>query len=830
MDANGQRFALYADPAHFSALDDCVWQPEARVLTLARERAAPPEADRISRSDDRWRRLPAVRDSFGQLAQWDNAERMLRSQHGGLVPETASPVPPLDLALDAEQVLLMALPEQVRLVDLRGRFEPINLGGLVLPSGAAFSPVKLACDGQGGRWALDRRNASLARITGTPWRRRAFVDLQPDTFRPHPENPHEPALQSGPALPAGIDPVLLACSPQGQLAVVSWGARGACSLHRLTPTGWAAPRELPGAAFAHALRWLDESHVALWAGALDEALVYALDDNPVSNAPLDLLGRRYPLRQALPDAPPVQSQDWPPHYLLAAGGSRPLVPLSWRAQSRLGRAQLQRREAAAFDTCWHRLNIEAELPEGCAVLLELAARDDEQTPTEADYHPHWLGDALLRPATLPPDTPRAARLRAGSELPLHPGLLPDHGATAANAPRGGCYTVLIQRAGHSERSLRGRWLHGRITLMGNGQRAPCVAALRVWGERYSYASHYLPALYSDDEGADRSQRGPATPVDFTERFTQLFESELTRWEDLAANAHLLTGPHSTPPAALPWLAALLGQSLPPAFTVPQARAWLATAPQRVRQRGTLEGLRMALDVALDGAVSRGAVIVLEDFRLRRTLATLLGVDLSDQADPLLPGLRPSANSIVGDGLILGEGSDARDFLTAFLPEALDDLVGEGEAKVFTQEFYARTAHRATVLLHEALSPAQLRLAQGIVAMESPAHVAVRLLPARAPFLVGIASLVGVDTFLRDTPKPAWARVSHSVIGRGDVIAGGSLFDAVGSVPSAAAPLAVIEAPAAVSRGQSFELRADRSSAADGRSLLVFRWTQQPPAG
>jgi hypothetical protein len=128
---------------------------------------------------------------------------MLRSQHGGLVPETASPMPPLDLALDAEQVLLMALPERVRLVDLRGRFEPINLGGLVLPSGAAFSPVKLACDGQGGRWALDRRNASLARITGTPWRRRAFVDLQPDTFRPHPENPHEPALQSGPGLKAG---------------------------------------------------------------------------------------------------------------------------------------------------------------------------------------------------------------------------------------------------------------------------------------------------------------------------------------------------------------------------------------------------------------------------------------------------------------------------------------------------------------------------------------------------------------------------------------------------------------------------------------------------
>jgi len=823
MDPNGQRFWLYADPAHFGALDDCVWQPQARVLTLARERAAPPEADRAARSDDRLRRLPALRDSFSQLARWDAAERMLRSEHGGLVPESASPVPPLDLALDAEQVLLMALDRQVRLVDLRGRFEPIRLVGFTLASGETFSPTKLACDAEGGRWALDRRNRSLARITGTPWRRRAFVAFDPDTFRPHPENPQAPALQPGPALPAGIDPVLLACSPQGQLAVASWGERGRFSLHRLSPTGWAPARELLGAAHAHALRWLDERHVALWAGALDEALVYDLDEP--GTAAIELLGRRYPLRQALPDAPPVQSQDWPPHYLLAAGGTRPLVPLSWRAQATQGRAQLQRREAAGFDACWHRLNIEAELPEGCAVLVELAARDDEQAPDESDYHPHWLGDASLRPADLPPDTPRAAPLRAASELPLHPGLL-----QAPAGARRGCHTVLIQRAGHSQRALRGRWLHGRVTLFGNGQRAPCVAALRVWGDRYSYLSHYLPALYTDDEGADRSQRGAATPADFSERFTQLFECELTRWEDIAANAHVLTGPHSAPPAALPWLASLLGQSLPAAFSPPQARAWLATAPQRVRQRGTLGGLRSALDVALDGAVTRGAVIVLEDFRLRRTLATLLGVDLSDDADPLLPGMRPSANSRVGDGLILGEGPDARDFLTAFLPEALDDLLDEGEAELLTQDFYARTAHRATVLLHEALSAPQARLAEAIVALESPAHVAVRLLPARAQFLVGIAALVGIDSFLRDTPKPGWARVDCSVIGRGDVIAGGSLFDAVGVAPSVRSPVAVLEAPAAVNVGASFELRAERSSAADGRKLILFRWTRLAPAG
>jgi phage tail-like protein len=202
--------------------------------------------------------------------------------------------------------------------------------------------------------------------------------------------------------------------------------------------------------------------------------------------------------------------------------------------------------------------------------------------------------------------------------------------------------------------------------LGNGRESPEIVAIRAYA-RALRTSAALPEIYRDESVFDRSLRGAATRHDFFERFIDLFESDLTRWEDLAADAHVLTHPASCPDASLPWLASFTGLRTPPALPHERTRAWLASGPERARRRGARSGLQLALDVASGGEVSRGAIVVVEDYRLRRTVATLLGVDMERDDDPLLPGLISSGNSFVGDTLILGDETVEREF-AAFRPK------------------------------------------------------------------------------------------------------------------------------------------------------------------
>jgi phage tail-like protein len=323
-------------------------------------------------------------------------------------------------------------------------------------------------------------------------------------------------------------------------------------------------------------------------------------------------------------------------------------------------------------------------------------------------------------------------------------------------------------------------------------------------------------------------RPAATPADFLDRFLASFEAMLTPLEDRVAAAHLLTDPASAPQQHLDWLAGWIGVAFDPALPAERRRRWLAAAPALARMHGSRRGLELALDIASGGGVAGGEIVVIEGFRLRRLLATLLGVDLGDDTDPLLPGLTVSGNSIVGDSLILGE-SEKLELLALFREE-----VATIEENAAVRAFYERLAHRATALVHQSVSPQDLGLLRRVIELEAPAHVDTRIVSATWPLLVGIASLVGVDTYLGPPPRPQPARTDVSSLGLGDYVLGPTSLDprrSGAAAPPVSSPPPVAQAGPDFTApfGRSFNLDGSGSSAAPGRRIQGYIWTRVLPA-
>jgi hypothetical protein len=87
----------------------------------------------------------------------------------------------------------------------------------------------------------------------------------------------------------------------------------------------------------------------------------------------------------------------------------------------------------------------------------------------------------------------------------------------------------------------------------------------------------------------------------------------------------------------------------------------------LRERGTYRGVCLALDIATDGAVARGEVVLLETHGLRRTNATVIGIPMSG-LNVLTDNGVASGNSIVGDTLVLSS-ERAVDVLALLAPSA-----------------------------------------------------------------------------------------------------------------------------------------------------------------
>ncbi len=305
-----------------------------------------------------------------------------------------------------------------------------------------------------------------------------------------------------------------------------------------------------------------------------------------------------------------------------------------------------------------------------------------------------------------------------------------------------------------------------MELYGDRRSTPEIAALRVWGSRFSYVKNYLPELYRENKFSPAAdQPGASTRRDFFERFVNIFEAQLTRIEDRVANSYLLTRPEATPDDALDWLGSWVGLS-PTGYPPDRRRARLLASSSLHQKRGTVPGITQALDIATNGLCSRGAVIVVEDFRLRHIFATILGANLAIQNDPLLPGFSSrSGNSFVGDTLFIGNPRDQAEILALFSAELPETSAEQAQV----QQFFDSLANRMTIFIHNQVETVNVNLVQRIVQHEKPAHVAAAVRIATQPFMVGLAALLGVDSYLAPAPPRDPVVLGTSQIGRYNMV-------------------------------------------------------------
>ena len=779
MDANGLKFWMLAEESQWLIPpgSKASYDAERKSLRLASRGQSPAWPTTFQDATLRLEHVPQARDEFGTTARWDRVSGGVMAT-GALAGEVEI-FPPTtaltDLAIGYDGVLYLAVEGGIEMLDLRGRWQTLRLVE------KDFIAWRLAAIPSGGVWVLDRGSggkkpkdmAKLARVEGMPFPNRPYDPYATGVFRPCPENPHEPRLRvlMTKVVEADETVVGLATGPRGELLVLSWfTADGDAQVRLLRPDEtFGPPVKLAGVKYPYSLAWVSEERVAVMFGgdgqpgpdAVKEAAVYELKPDA---SRLEPVGEIYPLRD-YEGGPFLHGTSFPPRYPTSTGElSAPLYHLSLPSFAESGEAFGR----SAFDsgstqTVWHRLYLEASIPPNCGLRVFLAATDDgEQTIADGAWEEHQFGELFAREQNF--GIARGAWVSYPSEIPFHQGRLD----CERERNRNGLFTALIQRPNRRVRTLRGRYLHVRVELLSDGRATPELAALRAYASRFSYLNRYLPEFYGETEfGPEADAPGPSTPPDFLERFLDNFEGVLTALEDRISHSYLLTRPRTTTDEALEWLGSWIGVTFEPTFPAARRREFIARAPQIYRRHGTLDGLKLALDVATGGAVGGGEIVVLEDFRLRRVFATILGADLSDEDDPLLPGGVNSGNSYVGDTLVLGD-EHRKEFLALFNADLRDETTSEKRA---VAEFFERLAHRATVLVHQEVEPQDLGLINRVVSLAIPAHVRARVMTATQPFMVGMASLVGVDTYL-SKPQPLRPfRLGDGLAGRQSRIGG-----------------------------------------------------------
>ncbi len=316
------------------------------------------------------------------------------------------------------------------------------------------------------------------------------------------------------------------------------------------------------------------------------------------------------------------------------------------------------------DCVWHRLMLDACIPEDASVAVDSRAANDPAQLEQAV----WEREPNLH-------------LRAeGSEIPFHQPFSEEE----RRFPGVGTWELLFQNA-------KGRYLELRLKVCSSGRTTPRLRAMRVYYPRFSYLERYLPAVYRDD----------AVSASFLDRYLANVEGLYTSLEGRIAAAEGLFDPRVAPPEYLDWLAGWLGAALGPDWDDARRRLFLENAETLFRWRGTPAGLRAMLEVAIEPcpdaaifdrlrtvavsaepALAGGSLRIVEHFQNRQ----FAGVELGDPTR-----LSEPERGAAGEDWKPEHGAEPlHQRFRAFLRRRYDDGAGEAAALANLNDAWGRT--------------------------------------------------------------------------------------------------------------------------------------------
>ena len=275
---------------------------------------------------------------------------------------------------------------------------------------------------------------------------------------------------------------------------------------------------------------------------------------------------------------------------------------------------------------------------------------------------------------------------------------------------------------------RGTDLWIGVHMFSDGSSTPALSQVKINFDQPTYLS-YLPPLYRDQGDCG----------DFLLRYLSLFESFFTEGEAEIMDLPAMFDPDSAPVDILPWLGSWLAIDWDERWNAAKGREVIRKAFDLYGKRGTLEGLREALELfagvravilePINEAAWWGLPSVPDCAGLGEMTASTLGITTGTMA------VEPQG-AVVGVSAVLDRSH----------------LIRNAD---FGKPLFDQTAHQFSVCLYAGQLSCQETLAkvQEIVEREKPAHTAYQICTFGPRMRVGQQCRIGIDTLVAGAPSP-----------------------------------------------------------------------------